>query len=668
MWKQVLTILATTTSVTSCSLNNLLANKLYQIQIVAVNLVNHFRSQSSPVFIETLPKPNVKEDIGNSLPVISKNSVRLSKVNFVEKTDVDTTKKNLAFDLNPKQIMEIESPEKLNNYLLIYQTELSKVKEEYEMNHKKLGEEMFKLVEDLKLHKKEHEEETGFKSRKDINVKDLEKKRDTLTFQKSKLTKQLKSYNSTKDINNSKLEDLKNKVKKLKERKSQILKYEHTDKSSIDEQISIIVDEIEVIKLEHDRIEENCKILTSEKKNLTTTLNNLKPLVESFINEVIFTREGNLTTKGGEILNKIYQMQPSWSEDITNEIYTSVNYEINWKTAFKAEIRKFLSIQHSFEIAKSNINHDYQAMKLSEHQASIEFGGFSNALPKKYKKSFSPSTVPTSPGADELGQHGNEWGNFYGQVYSNDSNDQFSNDPVAQKPQQGFPYDDNAYSNIPGSAISSPINQEPAMHTDILQHHDMLAPEMNALLMNNEPYHGFQSSTPLNNMWNTKIDSSMYINRNLAPNLQSSDSSVNFGLNNRPIDLHTPYKDLNSLQYNSDINIFNPTPASASSLNTNYFAPHNADVELNDPTATRRHTASPLNSIFSSPPPPPPQQEFPNLWLDRHSRTVSGSNSQIWRNDSALGHNHNFNLQLFSSTPSLTKNDDGLDLHLNREI
>jgi len=722
---------AATMGVTSCQLNNLLENKLYQIQVVAINVVTNFRSQSAPVFIETLPKPANQLQSNKTLPMITNNEVKVSRISQAKNFDSKSSKNNLPLYLEPEDVKANKSPESLNEYLLLYQNELRKVREEYEMNHDHLDQEIGKLNQELKFYKKEYEQETGSKIKKDINVKDLEKKRDNLTFQKSKIAKELKSLESMNDIYKSELNDLKNKVKKLTERKQQIMRYEKTDRLKIDRQITKVTGEIELLKVKNDEIEDVCKTLTAEKKEMSIAFNNLKPLVESFNSETIFNKEGNLTPKASEILEKLYNLQPTWANDITNEIYNSVNFEINWKSTFRSEIRKFLSIQHSYEIAKVNQDKNYQPVKMSEHQASIEFGGFSNALPKKPKRSFSPLASLQSPVNDEnSNDQVNEWYNFYGQVYSNDSAEQLQSLPNQQQyneqfepmPSQGVTYDDTAYNQVNNGLLNSPIQEDALLQTDLLNQ-DLLTP--NSLLRNNDSYFGFQSSlSNINTVWNSGIDTRMNANMNTnitntninqsnlnnglsgvnsninnptinnpnisglpGTNMSNSNSSLNFGLGNMPADLNSPYNDfngkygdlqthyndLNRLPYNPDINLFNPVlDRSVSSLNNKYFAPQNADVELNDtPTSTTSNNPilSPIGSLLSPPSHTTQhQKDFGNLWLDKpytlHNRTVSGSNSQIWRNDH-LGHSHNFNLQLFSSTPSLSKNESDLDLSQN---
>lgn len=686
--------------VTSCQLNNLLEKKLYQIQVVAINVVTNFRSQSDPVFIETLPKPLTEDGCNESFPMIACDATNIQKVKHV--SDKESSKISLPACLDVTDIKANNSSKSLNEYLLAYQNELRRTKDEYELNHTQLDQEISKLDEELKSYKREYEQETGTKIRKDFNVKDLEKKRDNLTFQKSKLAKELKSFESTKDIHRSELNDLKNKIKKLTERKLQIQRYEQVDRSKVDSQIKQVMADIELIKKENDKVDEVCKALTTNKKELSAVFNNLKPLVESFNNETIFSKEGNLTPKATEILDKLYRVQPTWSNEITNEIYSSVNFEINWKSTFRSEIRKYLSIQHSFEIAKMNLDKTYQPAKMSEHQASIEFGGFGNALPKKYKRNFSPLTTQQSPSYDDsTNDQSNEWYNFYGQVYSNDSNEhlqsgatqghnleQFSDQILSQ----GVSYDESMYNQMDTSAINSPVQEDARLQGDLLSL-DLLAPEVNTLL-NNDSYYGYQPSLPnLNSVWNSGIDTRVasnignignpnisnpsvanptLANTLSASNMSNSNPSLNFGLNNYS-DFTGNYNDINRLPYSNDINLFNPVDLNVPNINNSYFASSNPEAELSElPTSATNSNSlhSPMGSLLSPPPHTThPQKDFGNLWLDKpyslHNRTVSGSNSQIWRNDLPLAQSHNFNLQLFSSTPSLHKNNSDLDLNQN---
>ena len=52
---------------TSCRLNNLTPHQLYQIEIIAVNSITNFKSQSKPVFVHT---SNDKELMGLSMLII----------------------------------------------------------------------------------------------------------------------------------------------------------------------------------------------------------------------------------------------------------------------------------------------------------------------------------------------------------------------------------------------------------------------------------------------------------------------------------------------------------------------------------------------------------------------------------------------------------------------
>ena len=125
---------------------------------------------------------------------------------------------------------------------------------------------------------------------------------------------------------------------------------------------------------------------------------------------------------------KIIQIVPSWQDEIMHEINQYQEFEQNWKEAFRAEIKKFVSIHQALEVARMNLDQNYQPVKMTEYQASIEFGGFSNALPKpKFngKRNLSPTE-------DHLKQNNNFY-NYYGNVYSKEESDGELGSPHSQQ-------------------------------------------------------------------------------------------------------------------------------------------------------------------------------------------------------------------------------------------
>lgn len=431
----------------SCKLNNLVENKLYQIQVIAINSITNFRSQSTPVFIQTLPKN--KDFIPKSFG--TKNIMN------------EGTKINLN-EVSNEQIRKIEDVKVLNDYLSKYQQELCKVNNELINFEDGIKEEHGKLLEELIFYKKEFEEETDNKLKKDNSVKDLEKQKEQLLYKKTKLLQELKKFENFKDINDSKLIDYQIKIKKLNERKNHIIKNEEQEKAKITKQINDIKAEIENYKHTNDNLEEHCKKLLSERKELNNLLNQLKPLIETYTNPNPPSPNASSTslinpTNNEELLLKILNLKPEWSDEIIKEIELVNQFENDWKIAYRNEIRKYLSIRNSLEISRVNLDSNYQPTMLTEYQASIEICGFHNALPKninpKIKKSnwsnppsiqlsdeslkqpnvsvlnqssSSPSPVPlineesiNYPPMSNL--NNDNWYKFYGQVYSNDQQD-----------------------------------------------------------------------------------------------------------------------------------------------------------------------------------------------------------------------------------------------------
>ena len=95
-----------------------------------------------------------------------------------------------------------------------------------------------------------------------------------------------------------------------------------------------------------------------------------------------------------------------------HEINQYQEFEQNWKEAFRAEIKKFVSIHQALEVARMNLDQNYQPVKMTEYQASIEF----EALVMLYQNQ-NLMVRNLSPTEDHLKQNNNFY-NYYGNVYS----------------------------------------------------------------------------------------------------------------------------------------------------------------------------------------------------------------------------------------------------------
>ena len=359
---------AATVGTTSCTLENLLEKKLYQLQILVVNANNNYRSQSAPVYIQTLGKSHLFPFDGQDKPI---------------PLEVDGIVNGLSLDITPDQVKNIESDQLLGQYLAKFQSEVVKLSAEVKEYEEQCAKDISLLTAEIHQYKKEYESEADSKHKKDVCVKDLEKKKDQLVYQKMKLWNQLKGYKSSETIYKSKLEDLATKYRKLKERQAQIVHSEASERAKIEAQIAEEREKILDIKQQISAASEGIKNLTHEKREIMQTSKKVSELVLTFMDsDTVVNKDGTLNGHTLDALVKIFEVKPDWQAEVMTELLALQGAELEWKATFKAAINKYVALYNSLEIAKANKHPDYVPNRLTEFQASIEFGGFSNALPK----------------------------------------------------------------------------------------------------------------------------------------------------------------------------------------------------------------------------------------------------------------------------------------------
>lgn len=379
---------ATTITTNSCTLSGLRTNKLYQIQVVAVNMLTSFRSQLAPVYIHTLPELSIRKGKALEGPFLLQN----------HETSALATP-----EMTAEQARKLECPEDLKRFLFRYQKELCRATADLCEFQDAAKEEAAKLADQQAFYRREFAEETDNKAKKDNNVKDLEKKKDSLTFQKSKLNAQMKNLANTQHLFASNLSEFAKKLDKLLERRNQIEANSDSEQTKLAHQSSIIRAGIHKWKAENDEIEMHLRGLLSEKKTLTSQMATLRLLIDLFgtvtpslvgaspnsssTSLVLdsFAKDGSLTKDGQETILKVLEIRPEWTADVKKELEQLSAAENKWRNDYRAEIRRFLLIQHSLEIAKTNSNPAHEPVKLTEYQASVEFGGYALVLPKNSK-------------------------------------------------------------------------------------------------------------------------------------------------------------------------------------------------------------------------------------------------------------------------------------------
>lgn len=367
-------------------LQGLEASKMYLIEVLAVNAATNFRSQSGAIYVTTMDvECDFEGDTWSVTPWMARDEKHSDEYKMSREAALSDAEKGLLEQIRHNQI------------------ELYKTRAEVAEISSSQQREVLQLLAAFEEYKYMLSEEHEQRGRKDLDVKTLEKKKDSLTFEKLKLSKQLRNHKSHKLIHKASLAELRSRVAKLEEKKQHVLNLADLEKARVKSSVDQLHKDIAGLKDDLAEFENQAKLLNSDRKELAHQVNVLKPLVDQFTvfnpqptgetspngSQVsltavfeVFTRDSLLTKGGAELLKKITSLQPDWDADINREFEALTALELSWKNAYRNVIRKFVQVHNNAEMTRAAATPGYVPQKITEYQASVEFGGFSNALPK----------------------------------------------------------------------------------------------------------------------------------------------------------------------------------------------------------------------------------------------------------------------------------------------
>lgn len=360
-------------------LTNLNPEFMYRIQIVAINAISSFRSQSDAVYFRTLPK----------------NSQGVKPAYLGRKKRVPRANSKLypALDLEiPLSAISELSAEELVLYLHASQAESARVYNEFQIASSSQKEREPIIRAQILQCKRELRDGAEARAKQEGDLKQLEQKKDLLTFQKLKLLKQLKIQISQKTMNEKKMQEFRLRITKLTEKSHHA---ENTARAECEKNkayVEAVNREIDPLKERFPKMEESIKQSRLKKKDIATTVAQLRPLVEKFtaLNQEerkssqdltklkwnpIFNLDGGLTELGNEIFSKIYLLLPEWTQSVNHEL------EVLHST-FRLSLCKYLSVCNNLEALKASNDPLYVPKRKSEFQAGLELGAHLYALHK----------------------------------------------------------------------------------------------------------------------------------------------------------------------------------------------------------------------------------------------------------------------------------------------
>lgn len=379
-------------------LTNLDSNFLYKLQIVAINVISNFRSQSDAIYVRTLPDKNHMEPLTK---LLNHQDFPISP---------ELVSGDFKIDISVSEINSLSDESTLRKYMYALQADLIRMSSEFSVISSVQQSEEESIKNEIKGFKKELHDGSEARAKKEGDLKQLEQKKDLLTFIKLKLMKQLKNHTSQRNLNINKLAELRLKISKLSEKKHHVQNAADSERDKTCTSVQVLNENINELKGQIQSVEDLVKEANLEKKDYLTTLNKLRPLVEQFTslkssndsrssqdltklkNDPIFNSDGGLTDTGKDILEKIYILLPEWAQSINNELETLHVLESSWKNTFRLSLRKYLSVYNGLEALKAAADPLYVPKRKSEHKASIEFGGHAYALPKPIFESGDPDS------------------------------------------------------------------------------------------------------------------------------------------------------------------------------------------------------------------------------------------------------------------------------------
>lgn len=363
-----------TISSTLCKLDNLGAH-LYEIQIVAINLINNFKSQSAPVYLHP-GEPNMRQILDTETANIAPTRREPEMASLLTTTPADVPQMGLA---------------ELTDSLVAFQNEIAKVNAEYRAYREFSENELDALTATYNLLRKEYTDEHDSKVKKELSVKHLEKRKNELTFKKSKIKATSDKLSVSIETSRARVAEFHARVADLLQEKSQ-LKDENEERAKIDLEVGRVKTEIQQLKKNNEILEDCIKAVLHDKKAVNSTVASLRPLMDVFgspppENETsIFLKDGSINPRASDALQRIFEVAPQWQEDIMRDIHHYKELSSKWKEVYRYAIQRYVNAKNAAEAARAEREPGYEPVRTNEYQASIDFGGYGNALLRKKRK------------------------------------------------------------------------------------------------------------------------------------------------------------------------------------------------------------------------------------------------------------------------------------------
>lgn len=416
---------AATLSSTNCQFNDLNPDTIYQFQIIAVNLINNFKSQSNPIFVETTSENEseiVLKEFNNNDDIVE--DIEKFKTNLINHniSDDDISHKDISID----SISQITDEKSLDKLLKLSQYKLLLVFNEFRNQQVSIDEEIKKINKNYESLNSDLKDSNQVINLSLSNFKEKQKKKEDVMLIKNKFVDQLVELKRTYQTKLKRFEHLQDELNSLQKEKDKIELKKFNEKDEINNEINEIKLEISNIKQEIHKNEISLKNSKNNKKQINNYWEFLKKLVEPWQKEKVFNDDNSINNKGLDILNNIIS-NTTWSSEIQSDLNELNRLDNAWRNSFKVEIKNYVTNFRDLETLKCQRDKSYVPKIIDEYDASIEFGGESNKLFKKRKirnRSKSQTLSSSSSSSPGPNQSMNNIQDFYGDIYNEDPQNQ----------------------------------------------------------------------------------------------------------------------------------------------------------------------------------------------------------------------------------------------------
>ncbi|OBA20437.1 hypothetical protein METBIDRAFT_12440 [Metschnikowia bicuspidata var. bicuspidata NRRL YB-4993] len=382
---------------TLARLSGLLPDTVYSVQVLAVNVASSFVSQLPPVYVHTYSGPGRP-----ALPPPAAGARR------PHVPPLPPGPRVAPAEIAALDVAQVADEHTLMAYLATTQQEAARASGDHHAQTAAQACEEARLRSELAACRRQLGASTDGRAKKDLDLRDLERRKDLLTFARLKLAKLLRTLEASRGLSAGRLAELRGRVAKLREKHQQVRQAADAEHGRVAHAVAALQADIAAARRRTALADDALKLLAADKRVLGPVAAQLRALVHpasggsggggAGVSLVVllvlvlpppadddastappadmFTRDGPLTRAGAQTMQKIFSLRSDWEPELAREIDILDGLDAQWKNAFRDAVATYVLLFNRVEAARAGRVPDYEPRRMSEHQASVQFAGF----------------------------------------------------------------------------------------------------------------------------------------------------------------------------------------------------------------------------------------------------------------------------------------------------